>query len=230
MSNSNQLSKTISKNKINNCRSMSQEKILRDATNLVLQKLRRKYPDIRFRYRKKITKLEINSVLASINQDYAKYVSNTSSFIKPDGGFIEIHTYEGWKVILVSEAKKQGTNDRRVKKGFSFQAKGNAVERIFKNINEIRNYLKPEKIFPLVLFLCGCDFKSGSSIIDRLTSSNCHCLPNKLYIYKKEEKIRENIQFESICSLFVREKEWSISEVRNRLFKAAKISIEYYLK
>ena len=230
MSNSAQLSKTISKYKIINYRSMSQEKVIREATKFVLQELKKKYPNNRFRHRNKITKLEINSVLASINSDYGKYISNPNSFIKPDGGFIEMLVNGRWKVILVSEAKKQGTNDIRVKKGFPSQSKGNAVERMFKNINEIRNYLKPEKIFPLVLFLCGCDFKKGISIRDRLTSANCHCYLNKLEIYKKEERIGENISLESVCSLFVREKEWSIIEVKNRLFKAAKISVEHYLK
>ncbi len=230
MSNSAQLSKTISKYKISNCRSKSQEKIVKESTKFVLQKLRKKYPTNRFRHRKKISKLEINSILALINQDYGKYISNINSFIQPDGGVIEMLINGRWKVILISEAKKQGTNDIRVEKGLPLQAKGNAIGRIFKNVSEIKNYLKLEKIFPLVLFICGCDFKKGSTIRDRLTSANCHCYLNKLYIYKKEERIEEHSSLEPICSVYVREKEWTIPEVRNILFKAAKISVEYYLK
>ncbi len=227
MSNSNQLSKTISKNKINNCRSMSQEKKLVDATDLTIKDIKNKYPKIRFRHRKKIYKSEINEKLGLQHKDYGKNQSNPKSFIKPDGGIIEALVKGRWRIILISEAKKQGTNDRRMKKGKSRQAMGNAIERIYKNPVEMKNFLKNEKIFPFVLFVSGCDFYKGSSIVDRLLALNCGCSTNEPHIHKMKE---ENGNLESICSVYVRVREWGIPKMHKILFEAAEISIKHYLK
>ena len=88
-----------------------------------------------------------------------------------------------------------------------------------------------EEIFPYLIFICGDDFKSKSSLRDRLTANNFQCRFNELYIYKKAAgEIKGNIQYMSIPSIFIREKQWSIPEIRNRLFKASEISIQHYLK
>ena len=65
------------------------------------------------------------------------------SFIKPDGGFLYATDKEGnKKLILVAEVKRQGTNDKRLSEGLPKQAKGNAIERLGKNLVGIRAIFK----------------------------------------------------------------------------------------
>ena len=72
--------------------------------------------------------------------------------------------------ILISEAKNQGTNDLRLQEGLTKQAKGNAIERLGKNVIGLRTALMRESIFPFVCFGYGCDFAPDSSILDRVTT------------------------------------------------------------
>lgn len=55
--------------------------------------------------------------------------------------------------------KNQGTNDRRAREGLPRQAKGNAIERLGKNVIGLRAALMRESIFPFVCFGYGCDFE-----------------------------------------------------------------------
>lgn len=52
--------------------------------------------------------------------------------------------------------------------GKSKQAKGNAIERLGKNVIGFRAALLKEAIFPFVCFGDGCDFADDSSIVDRV--------------------------------------------------------------
>ena len=227
MSNSAKLSETISKNKIASSSSMSQEEKVKTAAEHAIMILESKYPNIRFENRKILTKKEINRKLRRENRKYAKYQSSDKSDIRPDSGLVGMYVDKEWKIIFVAEAKKQGTNKERMEKGHDRQAKGNAIERAPKNFNEIRNYMKSEKIFPFIVFASGCDFHDGSTISDRLTSINCACEINKLHIRKLKER---SGNLEAVGSLFIREKEWTIPEIRKVLLEAAEISIKHYLK
>ena len=95
-----------------------------------------------------------------------------TSFMSPDGGILYIEgngdnlTYP----ILISEVKNQGTNDLRTKEGLPRQPKGNAIERLGKNLIGLRVALMKESIFPFVCFGYGCDFEQGSSILDRIST------------------------------------------------------------
>jgi len=55
--------------------------------------------------------------------------------------------------ILIAEVKNQGTNDLRAKEGLPKQAKGNAIERLGKDLIGLRTALMRESIFPFVCFL-----------------------------------------------------------------------------
>ena len=64
------------------------------------------------------------------------YHFETSS-IRPDGGILYIEGRRGDPLrypILIGEAKNQGTNGARVLEGLPKQAKGNAIERLGKNL------------------------------------------------------------------------------------------------
>lgn len=138
-----------------------------DISLIVLKELSSTYPELKFRYRKKILKSEINNKLQQID-DYlgqSLFVENAS--IIPDGGMIEVKddTNE-WRVVLVSEAKYQGKDIDNIESGTlvgknnnqDLMAAGNAIERSHKNISEISNYMLSESHFPYVIFLEGSNF------------------------------------------------------------------------
>ena len=83
----------------------------------------------------------------------------SSSTIRPDGGILLIKgNGELSYPILIAEVKNQGTNDLRQQEGKPIQAKGNAIERLGKNLIGLRTALLRENIFPFVCFGYGCDF------------------------------------------------------------------------
>ena len=87
--------------------------------------------------------------------------------IRPDGGLIEVKDDNGnWRVVLVSEAKHQGKDIENISAGKlvgkknnkDLMAAGNAIERAYKNINEIANFMLAEHHFPYILFLQGSSY------------------------------------------------------------------------
>ena len=124
--------------------------------------------------------------------------------------------------ILISEAKKQGTlffkedgtlredlTDTQIALALSGknQGRGNAIERAYKNIEEFRLYCESLNYFPYVLFACGKDFESGSSILDRLDAMTRYeprnvnyvaDLPQKVTAYVQDEYFTANEMFDKI--------------------------------
>jgi type II restriction enzyme len=93
----------------------------------------------------------------------------TRSTMKPDGGILSVVDNDGTPhPILISEVKNQGTNAERLAEGKPRQAKGNAIERLGKNVIGFRTVMLPQGIMPFVCFGYGCDFEEGSSILDRV--------------------------------------------------------------
>ena len=146
------------------------------------------------------------------------------SYMKPDGGITYLVAKNGKKYpILIGEVKNQGTNDKRIKEGLKKQAKGNAVERLGKNVIGFRTYMLTEAIFPYVCFGDGCDFEEGSSILDRVLTiamfgalnidHTANCGQNGLF---------------NRGSYYFRDKEWTIKEIYDILYDVAKKSILYY--
>ena len=167
------------------------------------------YPDIEFRLSKKITKNEIAK--KARRRSYTP--CNPKSHIRPDGGILEARINRKWYPILVSEAKKQGTNTDRVKEGLKPQASGNAVERAAKNYLELMIYFEHFSYFPYIIFVSGCDFAEGSSINDRLDSMTKYYPRNVDYtlhpkklatIYVKEEAFAPDDIFDKIYSMSVK--------------------------
>lgn len=231
MSNSFKLSETIRNNPISSKESISQQKKVEAAVCLVVNSLQKKYPKIHFKTEKKLTKLEISIKVKKANIEFGSNISNSNSFIRPDAGFLYAYINGMPNLILSGESKKQGTNELRKIFGLEKQARGNAVERTSKNCYEISQYMMSEDIFPYIIFISGCDFVNRSSIRDRITANNYQCEFNKLHIYKKKgAKIKGQYQYVSIPSVFIRNKQWSVSEIRDRMFDAANMSLKYYFK
>lgn len=149
---------------------------VKDISNHILNGLRTEYPKLRFRIRPFIEKKEINLALQKVDQMLGQTLFVDNSNIIPDGGIIEVMDDCGnWRVILVSEAKRQGKDIENIERGILVGKKkdqdvmlaGNAIERSHKNIKEFANYMLSELHFPYVLFLEGSNFLTETINITR---------------------------------------------------------------
>lgn len=147
-----------------------------DNSHLALQMLEKEFPMLSFRYRKDISKAEINAALQKIDTYLGQTLFVKNSRIKPDGGVIEVKDDNGnWRVVLVSEAKHQGKDIENIKNGTlvgknnnqDIMVAGNAIERAYKNISEIANFMLLETYFPYILFLEGSNFLTHDITIER---------------------------------------------------------------
>ena len=148
------------------------------------------------------------------------------SSIKPDGGILFIKSREDEGIvypILIAEVKNQGTNDLRQREGLPRQAKGNAIERLGKNLIGLRTALMRESIFPFVCFGYGCDFAPDSSILDRVTTMAMFGRLNETYLHNQEAG-----RFNRGSFYFRREK-WAVQEMYDVMKDIAERSILYYL-
>jgi type II restriction enzyme len=151
---------------------------------------------------------------------------STDTYMQPDGGFMWI---EEWgdaprRFILVAEAKRQGTNDLREREGKKKQGRGNAIERMGKNMRGIDALFLGEKITPFVAYGEGCDFAPDSSIIDRVATLNGFFPLNQTFV----EKIQIEGDTLKPTSLYFRERRWTPEEMYGPLMDVARQAIAYY--
>jgi len=166
----------------------------------IVKKLKELYPDVDFNY------------------------AFESSSMRPDGGILYIVAKNGQKYpILITEMKNQGTNDLRLKEGKKKQAKGNAIERLGKNVIGFRAALLNEAIFPFICFGDGCDFAKDSSILDRVITISMF---GKLNIIRVHNEGPNGIFNRG--SFYFREKLWSPSEMAEKMKDVAEKSVYYY--
>jgi type II restriction enzyme len=148
------------------------------------------------------------------------------SSIRPDGGILFIKGPPGDTLtypILISEVKNQGTNDLRAEEGLPAQSKGNAIERLGKNLIGLRSALLRETIFPFVCFGYGCDFAPNSSILDRVSVMAMFGELNHTYLFNEEEGGRFNRG-----SFYFRRDKWTVDEMATVMIDIAKRSVHYY--
>lgn len=167
----------------------------------IVTELRHTYPDVEFHYH-----------------------FNRSS-IRPDGGILYIQGPDNSKTsypILIAEVKNQGTNDMRAKEGLPRQARGNAIERLGKNLIGLRVALMHESIFPFVCFGYGCDFEEDSTILDRVSTMAMFGKLNTTYLHNEEQgKFNRG-------SFYFRPKRWTIKEMAEVMKDIAERSVLYY--
>lgn len=139
------------------------------------------FPYLTFRYRKDLTKQEINESLHKIDKDLGVTTFLEKAKIIPDGGLIEVKDDTGnWRVVVVSEAKYQGKDIDNIKAGIKvgkhkdqdLMAAGNAIERAHKNVHEIANFMLSEDYFPYIIFLEGSNFMTHDITIQRPDGTN----------------------------------------------------------
>ncbi|MBI4700835.1 MAG: hypothetical protein HY744_06680 [Deltaproteobacteria bacterium] len=167
----------------------------------IVAELRRSYPDTEFHYH------------------------FDSSSIRPDGGILHIRARAGDKFmypVLIAEVKNQGTNDLRAEEGLPKQARGNAIERLGKNVIGLRAALMRESIFPFVCFGYGCDFETDSSILDRVSTMAMFGQLNKTYLHSEQGgKFNRG-------SFYFRPKQWSVDEMVRVMADVAERAVLYY--
>ena len=148
-------------------------------SELAMIKLKNEFSMLKFRYRKNLSKKEINEALKKIDDFLGQTLFLEKARIKPDGGIIEVQDDNGkWRVVLVSEAKHQGKDIENIRAGKLVGKKndkdlmpaGNVIERAYKNVNFLTqnvNVTRPDgRIVTLV-------YNDGTlNRIDRLTAAN----------------------------------------------------------
>lgn len=140
------------------------------------ERLEAAFPKLKFRYRRSISKKEINESLQKIDKELGQTLFLPNAEIRPDGGLIEVlDDFGHWRVVVVSEAKYQGKDIENIKAGKLvgknndqvLMAAGNAIERAHKNIDEIANFMLAESHFPYILFLEGSNFLTQNVTVTR---------------------------------------------------------------
>ncbi len=165
----------------------------------------------------------VNGLRHRFPEEEFAYHFATSS-IRPDGGILSLTDTDGGKYpILISEVKNQGTNVRRAEEGLPKQAKGNAIERLGKNVIGLRTALMHESIFPFVCFGYGCDFADDSSILDRVSTIAMFGKLNTTHLHNSGDGGRFNRG-----SFYFREARWTVDEMKTVLYDIAERSIYYY--
>lgn len=147
-----------------------------------------------------------------------------SSAMRPDGGILSMVDRDGEQYpILIVEVKNQGTNDLRALEGKPRQAKGNAIERLGKNVIGFRTAMLSEAIMPFVCFGYGCDFADDSSILDRVVTINMFGPLSEISLMN----LGDNGMFNR-GSFFFREEKWTVAEMEAILGDVGMRSIHYY--
>ena len=147
--------------------------------------------------------------------------SNTENFVrvKPDGGYIFIKQVDennnmiNQFPVLCSEMKKQGTNPN--------QAKGNAIERSFKNISFFCNAVcKFSDVSPFIVFCHGIDFNDAGICSRFIIGTQCKI---NTFDYLKSNDGR------LVASIFTKEDSFSEDELFDYCKKLADLIMNHYL-
>jgi len=230
------------------------DKFVGRASLNVFEALKKAHPNYEFRFRQAIRKQEINEKLRSIDARLGETLFVKESKIKPDGGVIEVLDKDKkWRVVLVSEAKFQGKDIENIKVGLlvgknknqELMVAGNAIERVYKNINEVRNFMLDEYHFPYVVFLQGSNFAietiqvyrpDGTLLeikhdvgslnrIDRVSAANYCMKINKNYcrnIFIAHDKSSIMLQ---AASIYARCDPWKADEMQAVMLEIAETSL-----
>ena len=173
------------------------------------------------------TNLYLKDIVSMLQERY-KDVDFTYKFgrssMRPDGGILSMVAKDSSKFpILITEVKNQGTNSLRQEEELPRQAKGNAIERLGKNVIGFRTVLLHEYIFPFVCFGDGCDFASDSSILDRVITISMFGELNKIRVHNEGPSGIFNRG-----SFYFRDQKWTAEKMQKIMSEIAEKSVYYY--
>jgi type II restriction enzyme len=202
-----------------NTQSIVMEKKLCITINKIFNFLVKKYDKCTFIYEKNININNIVDIMPNKHVEYHTFLK--TSRMSPDGGIIYLIDKKNKKYpLLISEAKTQGTNDKRIIEGKKQQSMGNAIERLGKNVIGFRALLNDEEIFPFICFADGCDFFDGSYIVDRVSVIFYFSKLNTVNLY--------NYKNLAYGSFFYRIQKWEEKQMYPILSEIAEKSINFY--
>lgn len=209
-----------------NATARQQESDVYKALGKVIDSATREFPSLRFIHRKDWLLRDIVAELRRTITDTEFHCHFETSAIRPDGGILQLQGQGNDPApypILIAEVKNQGTNDARSREGLAKQARGNAIERLGKNLIGFRTALIRESIFPFVCFGYGCDFDINSSILDRVSTMAMFGRLNQIHLHNDAEGRLARGSF------YFREQRWSVDEMAEVMWDIAKRSVLYYL-
>lgn len=216
---------------IKNVESKIQDNTIKFVVAWVMSQLKSKYPHIEFGVDKTLMLCTIEKMVNGDN-----YTTSNKTFINPDGGFLWAKINGKKYYILVSEQKRQGTNDKRLSEGKKEQGKGNAAERLGKNVDAFDILFGNEEVYPFIVFLQGCDFYDNESTIgDRIRTIAKFQQFNVVNIYWKQ--IAKKLFVGG--SFFMRghsmkelpgTSDWTFKEMSEPMLTIAETSLNYYLE
>lgn len=133
-------------NTVINTVSSRQEEALTRALKSVQVRLSKEFPGLVLQHEQQWRLADVVKKLRASFPDVDFHYYFESSAMRPDGGILSIlsKTKTAYP-ILIAEKKNQGTNDLRLAEGKRKQARGNAIERLGKNVIGFRAAMKTEK-------------------------------------------------------------------------------------
>lgn len=204
--------------------SSRQEKALDRALRTVESRLGVKFPGVRLHHEPQWRLPDVIASLKKAFPDVDFHCYHKTSSMRPDGGILSLVDLDGEKhPILIAEKKNQGTNDLRIAEGKTTQAKGNAIERLGKNVIGFRTAMLTESIFPFVCFGDGCDFDEKSSILDRVVTIAMFGQLNREHLHNQGPQGMFNRG-----SFYFRVPEWTEAEMAERCYSVAEKGVFYY--
>ena len=144
--------------------------------------------------------------------------------MRPDGGILSVVAGDGKAhPILITEVKNQGTNDLRQTEGKAKQSKGNAIERLGKNVIGFRTALMAEAIVPIPLLRLWLRLRRRQFHSGPVTTIAMFGPLNEINVVNRGEGGAFNRG-----SFFFREAEWSEAEMEDVMYEIANRAIHYY--
>lgn len=226
---SDRLRQNMNQRVIKNEYSKVQDKLLKDIVKDIINRLQSENPNYSFGIDPNYSTQLLEKILG---QDP---ITHTTSSIKPDSGLVWVLINSKKYYILVSEQKRQGTNDKRLREGLEAQTRGNATERLGKNYNAIEILFDQEDICPFVAWLQGCDFyDEEGQISDRVRTIFKFQKENEIHLYWK----RIGLHNYAAGSYFMKghsmydqpgSSDWSEEYMYEILYEVANKSLEHYI-
>jgi type II restriction enzyme len=207
-----------------NLTSAQQEGVLGAALATVIERLEAEFK-VSLNHAREWRVADVVARLRAVFPEVAFHYFFERSSMRPDGGILSLVDSEGvLRPILIAEVKNQGTNDLRAAEGKPPQAKGNAIERLGKNVIGFRTAMLTESITPFVCFGYGVDFAETSSILDRVVTVAMFGPLNTVSVINEGG---EGGLFNR-GSFFFREEAWSAADMASIMYEIASRSIHYY--
>lgn len=190
---------------------------IKQAIKEVITILQEEYPNHSFNHKKTLSFVEIEKYCGR-SFDFKDIFNYSHRKIIPDGGVIWM---DNKYPILVSEMKRQGTNDQREIEGKTKQAVGNAIERLGKNVLGLKVFYEQENILPFICFCWGCDF-NNETVLSKLYTINSFYKLNHYYTGEENKQNKPFTILTKPTGPFTRE------ELVKALLKIAQYSIQYF--